>query len=208
MLAHALPTGSREDEARISIDGVRVPVVARIDRRMPGGVTLRRELPLLRVGTPVRDEAGRPGRIEGVWIAMDGETPSLCVEVAYDVAPPRSGRPPAVRGDATLGYEELAALAAGRGSGKRVRRPRTDDTNRHATLGYAGEDADVSLEGEAGAAAEERPPVALDTIPPRASAPVIIRRSVWDRVLDVLDAAVDRVRAFLRDVARRPLASR
>src|SRR5262249_12897883 len=87
------------DEERISIPGIASRVVARVDRRTNPSVTLTRELPLLRVGTAIEGQGGRSGTIAGVWISMEGDVPALCVEVAYDDDQPKSGRPPAVRGD-------------------------------------------------------------------------------------------------------------
>lgn len=170
------------EEARVSIAGVDAPILGRVDRRTPSTMTLARDLSLLRVGTTVRAEDGRVGRIDGVWIAMDGVTPTLCVDIAYEKTRSPSGRPPAVRADATLGYEDLAAAATGRTSGVRARSPREDDTNRDATLAFA----------------SEPPP------PMRAPAPIVLpRRTALDRLLFALEDLVDRWRKAARAFWRR-----
>jgi hypothetical protein len=180
------------DEERISIPGITSRVVARVDRRTSRSVTLTRELPLLRVGTAIEAQGGRRGTIEGVWISMDGDVPALCVEVAYDDDRASTGRPPAVRGDATIGYEVTPAKA--NESGKRPRRPRLDDTNHDATLAYEGR-------------REETVPYEAERITRRPPAPVIIRRTLWDRFLDALDAMLDRARAIVRTTIRPRLPS-
>lgn len=190
------PPPPADEEARISIPGIASKVVAKVDRRTDRGVTLTRELPLLRVGTAIEGEGGRVGKIEGVWISMEGDVPALCVELSYEDERPRNGRPPAVRADETIGYERasiraLAAIpeATAHGSGKRVRRPRPDDTNRHATLAY--DDTELADTGPG-----DEPTCDVELERP-AAAPVVIRRSLWDRMLDLFDAIADKWRALL-----------
>ncbi len=183
LAARCLPN----EEARVSIAGVDAPIVGRVDRRTQSSMTLARDLSLLRIGTTVRAEDGRVGRIDGVWVSMDGITPTLCVDIAYERPRSRSGRPPAVRADATLGYEDLAAAATGRTSGMRPRSVREDETNPDAPL----------------AVASEPPP------PMTAPAPIVARRrTALDRVLDALDELVHRWRKAARAFWRRtPLST-
>lgn len=179
----ALRSPPKEEQARVRIAGVRTPIVGRVDRRTRGAMTLTRDLAFLRIGTVVRDADGHAGRIDGVWIAMDGDVPALCVEIAYEEDASRTGRPPAVRGDATLGYEHASLVAAGRKSGMRARsRTLRDDTNHDATITFP----------------SEPPP----TVPVRTAA-IVVRRSLFDRALDTLDDLVTRVRAAVRSIVRR-----
>ena len=98
--------------ARLSIEGVRERVTARVRSRRDGGMVVEQELPFLSVGRAVRGEDGRAAKIARIGLAMERGVPRIVLELDYDAEVPsgRSPRPPAVRTarerDATIGYDE------------------------------------------------------------------------------------------------------
>ncbi len=76
------PTSTQR--ARLHIDGVRSPVLARVARRRESGMTCVQELPFLRLESAVTDDRGRRARIARVALSVEGSVPKLVIELAYD----------------------------------------------------------------------------------------------------------------------------
>lgn len=70
--------------ARLHIDGVRTPVLARVARRRDKGMTCVQELPFLRLESAVTDDRGRRARIARVALSVEKDMPKLVIELAYD----------------------------------------------------------------------------------------------------------------------------
>lgn len=70
--------------ARLHIDGVRSPVLARVARRRDSGMTCVQELPFLRLESAVTDDRGRRARIARVALSVEKDVPKLVIELAYD----------------------------------------------------------------------------------------------------------------------------
>ena len=68
----------------LSLDGVGSPIVARVIHSGVDGMAVEQELPFLRLRTGVTTPDGRRGRIEAVELTVDGDTPKLLLDVAYD----------------------------------------------------------------------------------------------------------------------------
>ncbi|MAQ16810.1 MAG: hypothetical protein CMN30_18710 [Sandaracinus sp.] len=78
--AAPLPHSAR---SRFFLEGVRNPVLARVERSDAEGMTLRQELPFLSLHRHVRDEAGREAELASVGVALENGTPSLILELRY-----------------------------------------------------------------------------------------------------------------------------
>jgi hypothetical protein len=103
---------STHTRTRLRLEGVPSPVVTHVVRRSGDRVTLRQPLPFLQLDGMVEDERGRRGRIARVDVSLEGNLPSLVLEVAYaaevvETAPPEvpSARAPSPRRDATVPFE-------------------------------------------------------------------------------------------------------
>ena len=70
---------------RFYLDGIANPVHARVARHDASGMTLRQELPFLRLHSQMRDESGRCGSLTGVSVTLRDGTPSLVLDVSYEV---------------------------------------------------------------------------------------------------------------------------
>ncbi len=70
--------------ARLHIDGVRTPVLARVARRRETGMTCVQELPFLRLESAVTDDRGRRARIARVALSVEKDMPKLVIELTYD----------------------------------------------------------------------------------------------------------------------------
>ena len=88
------PASSR---ARFFLEGVRTPVHARVERSDDEGMTLRQELPFLRLHRQVRSEDGREAELASVGVALRDGTPSLILELRYPHEAPE-------RSDATMPF--------------------------------------------------------------------------------------------------------
>jgi hypothetical protein len=77
--------------ARLFLDGVKSPIVARVAHRAQDLLTVEQELPFLRLdkGVTVRDDAGdeRRARIGSVDLELVGDVPRLVLQVVFDTAP-------------------------------------------------------------------------------------------------------------------------
>lgn len=72
--------------ARLSLADIPTPVRLELLARRADGFTVARALPFLGIGRSLRDEDGRPAHIESVHVEIDGDTPRLVMDVAYDAA--------------------------------------------------------------------------------------------------------------------------
>lgn len=78
------PPAPGSQRARLHIDGVRTPVLARVARRRETGMTCVQELPFLRLESAVTDDLGRRARIARVALSVEKDVPKLVIELAYD----------------------------------------------------------------------------------------------------------------------------
>ncbi|MBO6936424.1 MAG: hypothetical protein JJ863_15740 [Deltaproteobacteria bacterium] len=69
--------------ARFFLEGVQNPVHARVEHSDDEGMTLRQELPFLRLHRSIRDEEGREAELASVGVAMKDGTPSLVLKLRY-----------------------------------------------------------------------------------------------------------------------------
>lgn len=85
--------------ARFHFDGVPGPITARVEYADREHLTLRQELPFLRLDGSVQDEQGRRAKLTGVAVAVRDGTPSLLLELSYgrarDATVPFQTHPPA-----------------------------------------------------------------------------------------------------------------
>lgn len=72
------------ERARLSIEGVRAPIVTRVARRREDALVVTQELPFLRIGSRVLGEDGRAARIARVAVDCETDVPTLVLELAYD----------------------------------------------------------------------------------------------------------------------------
>ncbi len=102
--------------ARLFIEGVATPIVARIQHCADDCMVVEQELPFLRVGkrVAVDDQAGPRARIESVDLRIEQDMPRLVLGIVYesDAGTTSSGQasiPAAVDADATVNDFELPA---------------------------------------------------------------------------------------------------
>lgn len=122
-------------QARLSLDGASLPIVARVERSTDELLVVGRRLPFLRIGTRVEDERGKKGAISRVSLAVEDGVPYLSVELEYDVARPSA--PPRERRDATLGYEMRPSRPPSLSPPAMSASERLDATNHDSTLDLA-----------------------------------------------------------------------
>lgn len=126
--------GTATEQARLSLDGSHLPIVARIERHSDTELVVGRSLPFLRLGTRVHAADGRTGAISRVSLTVSDGVPHLSVELDYDPVVTDVPPPPAAkdRRDPTLGYETRANRAS-----IAPPAPRRDETNHDSTLDLA-----------------------------------------------------------------------
>ena len=73
------------DRAKFTLDATGTAVVARVIDRSADGYLVAQKLPFLKLQSGIWDADGRRGRIAGVAVSMEDNTPSLVLEVVYDV---------------------------------------------------------------------------------------------------------------------------
>lgn len=78
--------------ARLSLDGVASPIVARVMHAAKDLVTVTQELSFLKLGRGVSMRVGdetetRRGKIDGIDLSFSGDVPSLVLQVVYDEMP-------------------------------------------------------------------------------------------------------------------------
>lgn len=69
--------------ARFFLEGVDNPVLARVEHSDDEGMTLRQELPFLRLHRSVTGEDGRQAELASVGVAVKDGTPSLVLKLRY-----------------------------------------------------------------------------------------------------------------------------
>lgn len=74
------------ERTRLFVAGVRNPITADVAGRRDDAMIVRQALPFLRLETPVTGADGRRARISRVAIAMDGDVPSLLLELQDETA--------------------------------------------------------------------------------------------------------------------------
>jgi hypothetical protein len=74
---------SHGPRARFFLEGVQSPVHAQVEHSDDEGMTLRQELPFLRLHRSVRGEDGREAELESVGVAVNDGTPSLVLKLRY-----------------------------------------------------------------------------------------------------------------------------
>jgi hypothetical protein len=72
--------------ARLYLDEIGAPVVARITHLGPDRMTVRRALPFLKLHSSVHDEGGRRAEVAAVSVVIEDGTPQLVLELTYDDA--------------------------------------------------------------------------------------------------------------------------
>ncbi len=78
---------------RFYLDGIANPVHARVAHHDDSGMTLRQELPFLRLHSQMRDESGRCGSLTGVSVTLRDGTPCLVLDVSYEPREPEETTP-------------------------------------------------------------------------------------------------------------------
>jgi hypothetical protein len=73
-------------ETRLQLDGLGTPIVTRVTRHGPRGMTVEQTLPFLRLQTVVVDEADQRSRIASVSMVVYDGIPRLVLDLAYDEA--------------------------------------------------------------------------------------------------------------------------
>jgi hypothetical protein len=75
----------QKDRARFTLDATGTPVIAKVIDRSAEGYLVAQALPFLKLQSGIWDADGRRGRIAGVAVSVTDNTPSLVLEVVYDV---------------------------------------------------------------------------------------------------------------------------
>ena len=102
-----VPVPGSRPVARLFLDGVPTPIVARVTHRADDLVTVEQDLPFLALdtGVAVRDPSGasRRGRIGSVDLQLCGDVPKLVLQVVFDepaaAVEVRASRPATLPGD-------------------------------------------------------------------------------------------------------------
>lgn len=71
------------DRAKLFLNGIGAAVSADVHHRSSSRLTVRRELPFLRVGTSVVDEDGRNAEISSVRVYVENDVPTLIMDLRY-----------------------------------------------------------------------------------------------------------------------------
>lgn len=74
----------RSEKARLMLEEVERPVLARVAHRNSEGMTVKHELPFLRLDTGVVDDHGRRATIRRVDMAVENGTPNLVLDLVYE----------------------------------------------------------------------------------------------------------------------------
>jgi hypothetical protein len=72
------------ERIRVQLDGVKTPVIATVIDRCERSMTVEQALPFLKLETGIVDEQGRRGRIVAVDLSVEGDTPKLLLDLAFD----------------------------------------------------------------------------------------------------------------------------
>lgn len=76
----------RGERAKLMLENLSSPVVARVAHRSAERMTVKQALPFLKLESGVRDEEGRRAVIRSVGVAMEGGTPNLVLDLVYESA--------------------------------------------------------------------------------------------------------------------------
>jgi hypothetical protein len=112
------------ERIRVQLDGVKTPVVATVIDRCQRSMTVEQALPFLKLETGIVDEQGRRGRIVAVDLSVEGDTPKLLLDLAFDettlpdpppadATAPRSGAGSAQPSDGECGPGESYSMGRG-----------------------------------------------------------------------------------------------
>jgi hypothetical protein len=152
--------------ARLFLDGVPTPIVARVTHSVEDLVTVEQELPFLSLdrGLSMRDEQGvsRRGRIGSVDLQLCGDMPKLVMQVVFDepAAPVVATRPLATPGDDRTEPDLVApSLEHGLYADEEAERAaiRRSSAGALAAVTATDDDADVAEELAAPVAARAKP---------------------------------------------------
>lgn len=160
-------------EARLSLDGSSLPIVARIESSEGDVLVVGRRLPFLELGTRMKDASGREGAISQVSLKVEDGVPYLRVELTYAplLAPRRERR------DATLGYEARPSTPPSRPS---MPPAALDATNHDSTLSAGALPAsvrDLPYPGEAPASVRDARGEHSGRVDPLAATQALVRPS-------------------------------
>jgi hypothetical protein len=84
MTESAVFAGARGERAKLILEDLSSPVVARVEHRSAERMTVKQALPFLRLESGVRDEDGRRAVIRSVGVCVEGGTPNLVLDLVYD----------------------------------------------------------------------------------------------------------------------------
>ena len=79
-----VPRATPSGAARFYLEGVASPVRAQVAHEDRSGLTLRQELPFLRLDRRLRDERGRTATLASVGVCLRDGTPSLVLDFRYE----------------------------------------------------------------------------------------------------------------------------
>ena len=79
-----VPSATPSGAARFYLEGVASPVRAQVAHEDHSGLTLRQELPFLRLDRRLRDERGRTATLASVGVCLRDGTPSLVLDFRYE----------------------------------------------------------------------------------------------------------------------------
>ena len=74
---------NQSERTSLHLEELGSPVTTRVAHRSAEGMTVIQELPFLRLSSGVRDAEGRRASIDWVSVDIDGDTPSLVMELSY-----------------------------------------------------------------------------------------------------------------------------
>lgn len=78
----------RSPTVRLALEGVSSPIVATVSTENETGMEVEQPLPFLTIGAVVDNETtGRRGRLSGVELRLEQDTPRLVLTIGYDGAP-------------------------------------------------------------------------------------------------------------------------
>ena len=94
-----------QDRAKFTLDATGTAVVAKVIDRNADGYLVAQKLPFLKLQSGIWDSDGRRGRIAGIAVQVVDNTPSLLLEVVYDVHADDTQPIRRVRRDETVEFE-------------------------------------------------------------------------------------------------------
>ena len=130
--------------ARLYLDEIGAPVVARVTHSGPDRMTVRRALPFLKLHSSVHDEGGRRAQVAAVSVVIEDGTPQLVLELAYDpcaepaalAAPAPGASTQTVERRASARHDATVPYVLDRSAPEPRERPARLATKREATLQF------------------------------------------------------------------------